>query len=532
MFPKRIGTAKFLASIGLFPIVLSAQAVTFKGVVSDSVNGMPLDSVTVSAGGSAATLTNSKGEFTLTANGTSVDKFEPPGFFPALEWDAASGTFSWSGNAGDVSVTVHTLQGSLVARAGSGNNSSHSTYSMAQLPPGAYMVGVAAKGKTSRYRINYSGDSRSRSFSLESDNPPVMEKKSASNDFVLTFTKNNFHTLTLSVAPGGVGGIEAKMKSPYPLKNIFKLFLDPTIPDQGPSESPTTPDCGGNAEPDANLIGGQLNRHNFIMVGENHRRINLVLNGKVAWHYDTKNSWEDDEIWVLSNGNVLHAHMTYIEEITPKKEVVWRFDNPGGTEIHTCQPIGVDKVLWLQNEPGGSVVKLYNKKTKAYEIDKLVPEFGGGVHTQCRRLRYTKAGTYVFGSMSKKAIYEYDKDFNLIKKWDVGSLWGAVPLKNGNFLLQREGQKQSVEMNRNGDTVWSVSIPEVQNQINTLAPGSEAVSATQTCERLTNGNTVVFTRYCKATLPQAIEITPEKKVVWILKDLKNLGDAVSMQFLD
>lgn len=484
MFLWKSRSAKFLIPVGLLAIALEAQTMTFKGVVSDSVNGMLIEGVTVAAGG-ASTLTDAKGAFTLVTSGTSIERIESPGLYSAPDGDPANGSSAWN-----------------------------------------------TKGQRSWYGITYSRHGRTAASSPEPGNPPLLKKSAAYPAHVVTFTKTNFHALTLNVPAGSENGIEAKMKSPFPLKNIFKLFLDPTIPDQGPGESPTTPDCGGNAEPDANLVGGQLNRHNFIMIGENHRRINLVLNGKVAWHYDTKNEWEDDEIWVLSNGNILHAHMKYIEEITPKKEVVWRYDNPAGTEIHTCQPIGIDKVLFLQNEEGGSVVKLYNKKTRTYEINKKLPEYGGNVHTQCRRMRMTAQGTYVFASMSQKTFAEYDKDFKLIRKWDVGSLWGGVPLKNGNFLLQREGQKESVELNRNGETVWSASIAEVQSQINALAPGSEAITATQTCERLSNGNTVVFTRYCKATLPQAIEITPDKKVVWILKDLKNLGDAVSMQFLD
>jgi hypothetical protein len=134
--------------------------------------------------------------------------------------------------------------------------------------------------------------------------------------------------------------------------------------------------------------------------------------------------------------------------------------------------------------------------------------------------------------MSQGAISEYDKDFKLIKKLNAGSLWGAVPLKNGNFLLQREGLMTTAEIDRDGKPVWSVTIPELQGQIDALAPGNAKITSPQTCERLANGNTVITTRFCQANLPQAIEVTPDKKVVWILKDLKNLGDAVSIQFLD
>lgn len=350
-------------------------------------------------------------------------------------------------------------------------------------------------------------------------------------EYVLTLTKNNFNTLTFGVPENSVSNIEAKMKSPYPMRNILHLFTDPGIPETGPNESPTTPKCA-DAETVPDLIGGQLNRHNFIFIGENYRRICIVIDGKLAWHYDTENSWEDDDVWVLSNGNVLHAHMKYIEEITPQKEIVWRYDNPKGTEIHTCQPIGIDKVLFLQNQGDASVVKLYNKVTGEYEIDKELKELSGNVHGQCRRLRMTSKGTYVAGTMGTHTFFEYDKDFNLIWTMNPGSMWGGVPLKNGNYLLQNENEKTSIEINRAGEIVWQASIADIQDQLNTLAPNLGEVTATQTCERLANGNTVMFTRFCDATIPQAIEITPDKEVVWILQNWKHLGDGVSAQFLD
>ena len=352
-----------------------------------------------------------------------------------------------------------------------------------------------------------------------------------SKDYTLTFSKDNFSTLELTVPEKEANNIVVKMKSPYPMRNIFHLFSDPGIPDQGPKESPTTKKCAwSDTIPD--LIGGQLSRHNFIYIGENHRRICLVIGGKLAWHYDTEDSWEDDDVWLLSNGNVLHAHMKYIEEISPRKDIVWRYDNPVGTEIHTCQPIGVDKVLFLQNQGDASVVKLYNKVTGQFEIDRELKELNGNVHGQCRRLRMTASGTYVAATLSTHTFFEYDKDFNLIWRMDPGPMWGGIPLKNGNYLVQNEREMKSVELNRDGDVIWQVSIADIQAQLDSLAPGLGKITGTQTCERLSNGNTVVFTRFCDSRIPQAIEITPDKKVVWILKDWKHLGDGLSAQFLD
>lgn len=352
-----------------------------------------------------------------------------------------------------------------------------------------------------------------------------------SKELVLVFSKDNFHTVELNVSSDNTRHIEVQMRSPYPMRNILHLFTDPNIPDQGPHESPTTPKCAySDTVPD--FIGGQLNRHDFIYIGEHYRRICVIIDGKLAWHYDTEDSWEDDDVWVLSNGNVLHAHMSYIEEITPMKEVVWRYDNPEGTEIHTCQPIGVDKVLFLQNQGDAAVVKLYNKQSKTFVIEKELKELSGNKHSQCRRFRMTSRGTYIAATMSTHTFYEYDKDFNLIWSLPTGPMWSGVMLKNGNLLQQNEGDAKSIEINRDGEIIWSVSIDEIQSQLDSLAPGMGKVTRTQACERLSNGNTVMFTRFCNSSIPQAIEVTPDKKVVWILKDWKHLGDGLSAQFFD
>ena len=75
----------------------------------------------------------------------------------------------------------------------------------------------------------------------------------------------------------------------------------------------------------------------------------LVNGGKVAWSYLTGPGGEIDDIWMLSNGHILFARQLQVEEVTPQKEIVWHYDAPAGTEVHSCQPIGLDKVLLVQN---------------------------------------------------------------------------------------------------------------------------------------------------------------------------------------
>jgi len=52
---------------------------------------------------------------------------------------------------------------------------------------------------------------------------------------------------------------------------------------------------------------------------------------------------------MLSNGNIVFCRKVGASEITPDKKIIWNIDAPQGTEIHSIQPIGLDRVLVTQN---------------------------------------------------------------------------------------------------------------------------------------------------------------------------------------
>ncbi len=308
---------------------------------------------------------------------------------------------------------------------------------------------------------------------------------------------------------------------------VLDRFTAADVPALGPAEAEAAAGKWTNAPTPANLPGNGLAQHPMLYIGEGYNKMFLVNEGTIIWSYSTGRGNEYDDIWMLSNGNILFSRMQFVAEITPKKEVVWRYDAPQGTEIHCCQPIGPEKVLFILN---GLPPKLMvvNIKTKAVEVEHVLPAKSltdpKTVHPQFRRVRYTAKGTYLVPFLTMGEVVEYDKNFNEVWSYDIKSPWAAIRLKNGNTLITDEADKLTREVNAKGETVWELKPDDL--------PAEYRFINTQTCTRLANGNTIICSRGGNGRGPQLVEVTADKKVVWVLQDWKDLGPATAVQILD
>jgi len=316
--------------------------------------------------------------------------------------------------------------------------------------------------------------------------------------------------------------------------DVLDCFTATDVPTSGPAETPAPVGNWTTGPTPPDLPGNGLAQHPMLYAGENFNKMFLINDGKVIWTYSTGKGFEYDDIWMLSNGNILFSRMQYIAEITPDKKVVWRFDcnNPPGpdhTEIHGCEPIGLDKVLFVINGLPPKLMVI-NIKTGAVEVQHELPfqqpPNPKGIHGEFRRVRYTAQGTYLVPFLTMGQVLEYDKDFNIIWSYKIRSPWAAIRLKNGNTLITDEAENLTREVNPKGETVWEFKNTDLPEQF-------RFASAPQSCTRLANGNTIFCSRGGKGgTGPQLVEITPDKKVVWVLQDWKTLGSASAVQVLD
>jgi hypothetical protein len=283
------------------------------------------------------------------------------------------------------------------------------------------------------------------------------------------------------------------------------------------------------------LPGHGMAQHPFLYCGEWQNRstsqqaMYIVREGHVVWSYTNPLKGELGDCSLLSNGNILFSRQFGASEITPAKKIVWNYDAPDNTEIHTAYPMGPDRVLIMQNGNPAKLLVIHKASGKVEKELILQTRVADGTHGQFRHIRPTSAGTFLVAHMDLGKVVEYDADGREI--WSVGapSAWAAVRLKNGNTLISGNQHGYVREVNSKGETVWEIDKDDL--------PGITLLTV-QEVSRLANGNTLINNWAGSRPLEewphtvQLIEVTPAKKVVWALRDWSTLGPASSTQLLD
>jgi len=306
-----------------------------------------------------------------------------------------------------------------------------------------------------------------------------------------------------------------------------------------------------------NPMSEGLDRHDALYCGEwqltnPQETIYLIKGGKVVWTHAIGDNDELGDCTLTTYGTVFFSRKAYgAQEIKMDLasgkggEIVWEYKQDGGSEVHAVQPIGTEKVMVMQNSNPAKLMIINKKAAKtctsgAACVEKLFPVMGGGsVHGMFRHVRVLSNGNLLIpytGALGK--VSEYKPEIPLgAPVWEfkeAPSAWAAIRLRNGNTLISGNARKYVKEVSPDGKVVWELTQADL--------PADVILYTVQNTMRLSNGNTIV-NNWCGGGLPrgewaskcvQVFEVTPDKKVVWKVKQWSNpnLGPGSSTQLLD
>ncbi len=253
------------------------------------------------------------------------------------------------------------------------------------------------------------------------------------------------------------------------------------------------------------------------------RRILLLdKNGEVLWSHKGGNC---SDIWMLPNGNVLHADNN-VAEIDPKTdETVWSYrpEQQKGGGTFACQRLANGNTMVGENS-AGRVVEVGKDGKIVFELK--LPLCNPGSHNNLRMVRKLDNGNYLVCHKGAALVREYTPKGDIVFEVKVsGIAFSATRLPNGNTVV---GHIDSVtEFAPDGKVVWEFKKTELTDVqvgmicgINVLPDGSVVMG----CYRAVHGPDGAA----------VLAVSRDKKLLWRYAVPEGKGDRnmMGVQVLD
>jgi Mala s 1-like protein len=268
-----------------------------------------------------------------------------------------------------------------------------------------------------------------------------------------------------------------------------------------------------------------------------------ILNAKGEVEWEVPCDFTSHDIQVLPNGNMLlHTGPATVVEMTPAKQVVWQYVSQpkagydGPVEIHAFQRLK-DGTTMIAESGNRRIIEVDREGKIVREVPLTVEH--PNAHRDTRLVRKLANGHYLVCHEGDGVVREYDATGKVVWSYALDlngreatpghdghgtNVFGAIRLTNGNTLIAGGNNNRVLEVTPAGKIVWSVE----QNEL----PGIHLFWVT-TLEMLPKGHLIIGNTHAGPDNPQLIEITRDKRVVWMLKNFDALGnDTAAAQVLD
>lgn len=264
--------------------------------------------------------------------------------------------------------------------------------------------------------------------------------------------------------------------------------------------------------------------HPFLCTDSAGGKVAVVSSeGTVEWEYACTHP---QDCWALANGNILFCHLGGAIEMARDHSIVWEYKAAAKTEVHACQPLPDGRVLVVEAGPC-RIIEVDRTGSVVKEIALTPPPPTVSVHDQFRGTRKTKDGHYLVCRKGEHRVEELDGDGRSLRSISVpGDVHEVLLLPSGHLLISCGDGHKIVELDEKLATVWELNENDVPGNPLRLMAGMQ---------RLPNGNTV-FCNYLGhghvGEQPHVFELTRDKKVVWSFADHAHFKTINKIQLLD
>ncbi|TWT78745.1 PQQ enzyme repeat protein [Planctomycetes bacterium CA13] len=248
----------------------------------------------------------------------------------------------------------------------------------------------------------------------------------------------------------------------------------------------------------------------------------LDQTGTIQWQHQGQNC---SDVWMLDNGNVLHADNN-VTEIDPKTNaIVWSYrptQQKGGATF-SCQRLLNGNTVVGENS-AGRIVEVDKSGKVVFELK--LPLTEPGSHNNLRMVRKLKNGNYLVCHKGESLVREYTPNGDVVFEVKVSDVpYSAVRLDSGHTMVGHINHIS--EYDTQGNIVWQFN----KNELEGLDIGMICGIHVQP-----NGNVVmgIYRAVQKANGAGLLEITRSKELVWRYANTSSKADRnmMSVQLLD
>ena len=237
--------------------------------------------------------------------------------------------------------------------------------------------------------------------------------------------------------------------------------------------------------------------------------------GAITWRFG--HSTRDG--WVLPDGHILltlSKAKDYpgggVVELDKDGKIVFEYKGTQ-SEVNTCQLLEGDK--FLITEAGNHPRILEVDRQGKTLVDAPIQAQTKDHHLQTRMARKLPNGNHLVPQLLDKVVREYTPNGEI--RWEAKTPdmpFTAIRLPNGNTLIGCTLGHLVVEVDPKGEIVWKLTNDDLPGR-----PIRDACGV----QRLPNGNTVIASYAARGDEIKLIEVTPDKKLVWVHRDAKRPG---------
>ena len=245
------------------------------------------------------------------------------------------------------------------------------------------------------------------------------------------------------------------------------------------------------------------------------------------------------DLHMLDNGNVLlqtsWTDLLEVEPATGKK--VWEYnaarqnaDDGTAVEVHAFQRLDNGKTLIAESDRSRLIEVDRDGRIQhqiALKVSKPHP------HRDTRLVRKLPTGNYLVCHEGDGLVREYDASGKTVWEYEVplfgkkpagghgveaygNQCYAALRLANGHTLISTGNGHGVIEVTPDKKIVWQLRQDDL--------PGIQLAWVT-TLQRLPSGNIVLGNCHAGKSNPQVVEVTRNKEVVWKFHDFERFGDA-------